>query len=157
MLGVLTGIISLAFIAILTKYGGDMLIGSIKAHTTFPHLVRVPRCIVYAIIPLGGAMLFLQQIRILVSTVNSLVHGELAAKSKIFDDPRLLLPLYLVVIRVAIYILFQVNVIGGILFLLLLLLFGGGAHLFLSRNYRPDWLPLLWGRKFAHRSPSSSF
>ncbi len=116
----LTFLFTVAFI----YYSYDFFLDAVKSRETtigiFVAPMWVPKLALFA----GGTIFGLQLIKDIVTKINLLRTQQLAVEKGFKDNPKLLIPLFLVSIGIAVW-LYLVSPVAGFVMLMLILLFGG--------------------------------
>jgi len=124
MLRVVTNLIALLFAGTLGYYGLRMCTDAYAKNIMSLDLLMYPLWLLYMIFPIGMFFLIIQILRIIARDIGQIRKGELQGRAGWQDDPRLILPGFLALVAVGVWLI-HVSEIGGIIFLALCLLFGG--------------------------------
>jgi len=120
-LRVVCNIVSFGFLWVLAYYGLKYAISAIAGKMTSSDIVSYPLWILRISFPLCAGLGCLQQIRVIVRDIDGLIRKTFEKKSAWWDNPYLVIAVFLVIAAIAVAFLFTKPMLGiGILILLLL-------------------------------------
>lgn len=119
-----TMVFTLLFVGIFTYYSYDFLAGAVKSHETTLGLFVAPMWVPKLALFAGGALFGLQLIKDIVVKANTLRTQPLERGQGLKDNPIFLVLVFLVVVSIGVW-LYQVAPVGGLIVLMLTLLFAG--------------------------------
>ena len=124
MLRIISNLVSMIFIVTLGYYGFKMCSDAYSKNIMSLDLLLYPMWLLYLVFPISMLLLFLQVIRIIGKDIMQIKEKKLEGKQRWQDDPRLIVPCFIGMIAFGVWLV-NVNHVGGIVFLVLCLLFGG--------------------------------
>lgn len=124
MLRVLSNLVSLIFIVTLGYYGFKMCLEAYDKNIMSLDLLLYPMWILYLIFPISMFLLLLQVMATIVEDILQIKKTTAQIKIRWQYDPRLILPSFILLVAFGVWLI-HINKIGGIIFLVLCLLFGG--------------------------------
>ena len=123
-LRIVCNIVSFGFLWVLAYYGLKYAISAIVGKMTSSDIVSYPLWILRISFPLCGTIGCLQQIRVIVRDADGLIRKTFAKKSAWWDNPYLVIAVFLVIAAISVAFLFSKPMLG-VCILILLLLFSG--------------------------------
>ena len=126
-LDILIYIVALAFFIILGWFGGEWAYDSyIYGVTSTAAVLKFPKWIVIAAIPVGCFLLCIQSLRMVISSIHNLAKAPLgASSSRLIGKPPVVLSIIIIALVIGVLLTFNVHLLVGLFFILLTLLFTG--------------------------------
>jgi len=121
---IVTLVSSLIFVSIFTYYGYGFVADAVKSHQTTIGVFVAPLWIPKLAIVAGGGILLLQLIKDIVAQCYFIRTTHLKHGGGLWDNPIFLIFIFIICVAFGIW-LYQISPVGGLLFLLLTLLFAG--------------------------------
>lgn len=121
---IVTLVFSLIFVGIFTYYGYGFVADAVKSRQTTIGVFVAPLWIPKLGIVAGGGLLLLQLIKDIVARCYSLRTTHLKHGGRLWDNPVFLITIFIICVASGIW-LYQISPVGGLLFLLLTLVFAG--------------------------------
>lgn len=124
MLRVITNFLSLVFIVILGLYGFKMCAEAYAKKMMSFDLLMYPMWILYLIFPIGMFLLSSQVVRNLARDITQIKKRELKGGQGWYDDPRIILPSFVALVVIGLWLI-HASPVPGIIFLVLCLILAG--------------------------------
>ena len=124
MLRVMANCLSFVFVVSLGFYGFRMCTEAYAKNMMSFDLLMYPMWILYMSFPVGMFLLFLQTVRIIARDIRQVRRGELEGHQGRYDDPRIILPSFALLVAIGLWLI-HVSPVGGIIFLSLTLILAG--------------------------------
>jgi C4-dicarboxylate transporter DctM subunit len=124
MLRVMTNFLSLVFIVTLGLYGFKMCTEAYAKKMMSFDILMYPMWILYLIFPIGMFFLSSQVVRNLVTDILRIKKRELKGEQGWYDDPRIILPSFAVLVVIGLWLI-HASPVPGIVFLVLCLILAG--------------------------------